>query len=94
MPPDRLCFRLCPEVRYQQVADEGVVVRQEAAEVLVLNEVGTRILALVDQGLSEPQIIGRLREEFDAEPERLAGDLAAFLQELSAAGIIEETARP
>lgn len=94
MPPDRPCFRLCPEVRYQQVADEGVVVRQDAGEVLVLNEVGTRILALVDQGLSEPQIIGRLREVFDAEPENLAGDLEAFLRELSAAGIIEETARP
>lgn len=94
MPPETPPYRLRPDVRYQPIDTEGVVVRQEAAEILILNEVGTRILALVDEGLAPPAIVERLAGQFDAEPERLAGDLTAFLQELSAAGLIEETNGP
>lgn len=94
MPPEIAPYRLRPDVRYQPVGDEGVVVRQEAAEVLILNEVGTRILALLDQGLAPTEMIDRLAEEFDADQERLAADLDAFLADLSAAGLIEEIDRP
>jgi hypothetical protein len=94
MPPDRPSVRLCSDVRYQRVADEGVVVRQDAGEVLVLNEVGTRILVLLDQGLSRQQIVERLHEEFDAEPQRLGDDLEAFVYELRASGIIAEHPGP
>jgi len=94
MPPETYAYRLCSDVRYQPIGDEGVVIRQGAGEVLVLNEVGIRVLALLDQGLTLPGILDRLAGEFDADLGGLAADLDAFLEELSAAGLIEETDRP
>lgn len=94
MPPERAPYRLRPDVRYQPVGDEGVVVRQEAAEVLILNEVAMRILASIDEGLEQARIVERLAEEFAADREGIAADLDAFLAELSAAGLIAERDRP
>ena len=82
--------RLRPDVRFRQVAGEGIVLRQKAGEVLVVNEVGARVVALLGEGLTLPAILARLEGEFDAEPERLAADVNGFLEELRAAGVVEE----
>ncbi|MFZ1574397.1 MAG: PqqD family protein, partial [Chromatiaceae bacterium] len=87
-------IRLCDGVRYQQVADEGIVLRQTEGTVLVLNEVGMRVLALLDKGVTVPELVDRLAAEFDAEAGRLAADVAGFVAELRTAGIIEEGAHP
>lgn len=87
-------IRLCDGIRYQQVADEGIVLRQAAGEILVLNEVGMRVLALLDKGMVVPEIVDRLAAEFDAEAGRLAADVAGFVAELRSAGIIEAGAPP
>lgn len=79
-----------PDVRYRRVGDEAVVVRQEAAEVVVLNAVAARILELVDQGHSRGEMIEVLLQEFDVDRERLAADLTTFLDELQAGGVIAE----
>jgi hypothetical protein len=41
-------YRLAPDVRFRVVGDEGVVVRQDAGEVLVVNGVAARVLELLD----------------------------------------------
>lgn len=94
MPADSSDIRLCADVRYQQVLDEGIVLRQKAGEVLVLNEVGARVLTLLDKGLAVPEILERLAAEFDADAECLAADVAAFLVELRSAGVIEDDTPP
>ena len=63
--------------------------RQDAAEVLVLNEVGTRILQLVDQGGSEGQVLALLLEEFEVGEEDLARDIREFLAEMVESEILE-----
>ena len=55
------------DVRYRRVAGEGVVLLQDANEVLALNEVAARILEHVGAGLTMPDIVDRLLEEFEAE---------------------------
>ncbi len=82
--------RLRPDVRFRQVAGEGIVLCQKSGEVLVLNEVGARVVALLGEGLTLPAILARLEDEFDAEPGRLAADVSGFLEELRAAGVVEE----
>lgn len=94
MQADSPNFRLCADVRYRQVADEGIVLRQQEGEVLVLNEVGARVVALLDEGLALAGIVARLAAEFDAEPGRLEADVSGFMTELRAAGVIEEKPRP
>lgn len=82
-------FRLAPDVRFRVVVEEGVVLRQESAEVLIVNPVGARLLDLVAPEQSLLQITDRLEAEFDVTRERLDGDVAAFLGELLDLGVIQ-----
>ena len=77
------------DVRFRIVLDEGVIVRQESAEVLVVNEVGARALALIDGRRTAGEIADTLEREFAVEPARLRDDLASYLDEIAAAGIVE-----
>lgn len=82
-------YRRCRDVRFRTILDEGVVVRIDAAEVVVLNGVGARILELVDGERTLGEIVELLRSEFDVAEERLFRELEAFVVELSVAGILE-----
>jgi hypothetical protein len=81
-------FSRVKDVRFRRVGEETVVLRQQAAEVLVLSEVAGRILELVD-GRSAEEIVAELEPEFDAERSILERDVADFLATLEARGIIE-----
>ena len=82
-------LRTRSDVRFRRVADEAVVLRQDAGEVLALNEVAARILELVGERLSEAEIVERLAGEYDVERAELEADTAAFVQELLDGGVIE-----
>jgi hypothetical protein len=89
-PSDR--YRLAPDVRFRVVVEEGVVLRQESAEVLIVNPVGARLLDLVAPGQTLLQITDRLEEEFDVTRDRLEGDVATFIGELLDLGVIQRAA--
>ena len=86
-------YRRRDDVRFRTVLEEGVVVRQDAAEVLVLNEVGARILELIDGNLEVEGIYHRLLQEFAVPEDDLRRDLDAFLADLREARVIERTPR-
>jgi len=83
------CYRIRKAVRYRIVDREAVVVRQDSGEVMVLNEVGARVLVLLDEGLSPSEIAHRVPEEFEVTPEQADEDVKLYLDELMAAGLIE-----
>ncbi|MBZ0112302.1 MAG: PqqD family protein [Thermoanaerobaculia bacterium] len=85
-------YRLPAEVRYRVVADEAVILRLAAGRVLGLNWTGTRILALLEGGASESEVVDQLVNEVEADQQELAADVAAFIQELMDAGVIERQA--
>jgi hypothetical protein len=72
------------------VADEAVVVRQEDAEVLAINEVGASILELLDSSRSVRAVVAELLEQYDVDPRQLQTDVERFLRELRDAGVIQE----
>jgi hypothetical protein len=76
-------------VRFRTVLDEGVVIKQDSAEVMVLSTVGARVLQLVDGERTVAAIEDRLAAEFDAPRATIAADLDAYLEELAAIGIVE-----
>src|ERR1700674_742406 len=80
-----------PDVRFRVIDAEGVVVRQSAGEVLVLNDIGTRILALADGVAPVAVWIDTLLVEFEVEVERPAreSDVLAFAAELVEQGLLE-----
>jgi hypothetical protein len=83
-------FRRRPDVRYRRIEGEAVVLRQSAAEVLVLNEVGASVLDLADGERSVGEWIDALRDEYDTDPQTLARDVLTFAGELQEAGMLEE----
>ena len=86
----RQILRKSPSVRFRVVAGEGVVIQQKSAEVLVVNEVGARILSLVDGERSAASIASAVAQEFDADRDMVARDLDGYLDELLAVGVVEE----
>ena len=76
------------DVRFRVVGDEAVGIRQEAAEVLVLNAVGARILELVGEGHDAGRIVSGLEGEFEVATAELAADVANFLDELVQSGLL------
>ena len=80
------------DVRYRRIEGEAVVLRQSAAEVLVLNEVGASVLDLADGERPVGEWIEILAAEYDADPETLAADVLEFAGELQEAGLLETVA--
>ena len=83
-------FRLCRDVRYRVVGGQAAIIVQDAGEAIVLNQVGTRVLELIDQEMSASQIADDLCEHFEVGPEQATSDLSDYLNELLEAGVIEE----
>ena len=83
-------YRRHSGVRYRVVDGDAVVVKQQSAELMVLNEVGARILELLDGARSLEQIREVLETEFEVAPEALAADIESFLEELLEAGLVEK----
>jgi elongation factor P hydroxylase len=77
------------DVRFRVIDTEGVVVRQSAGEVLVLNDLGTRILALADGVAPVAHWIDALLGEFEVDRPVLERDVLAFAAELVEQGLLE-----
>jgi Coenzyme PQQ synthesis protein D (PqqD) len=77
------------DVRYRVLDEEGVVVRQGAGEVLVLNDVATRILTLADGAGAIAGWIETLLGEYDVPRPELERDVLAFAAELVEQGLLE-----
>jgi coenzyme PQQ synthesis protein D (PqqD) len=86
--PDSV-LRRAADVRFRVVDGEGVVVRQAAGEVLVLNGVATRILALADGATPLGRWIETLLGEYMVERQVVAEDVLAFAAELLEQGLLE-----
>lgn len=86
--PDTV-FRRSSAVRFRVLDDEGVVIHQKAGEVLVVNEVGARVLQLLDGKRTVGAVVESLTEEWQVTPEDLRRDVEDYLRRLVAAGIVE-----
>ena len=69
-----------------------MVVRQDEGEVLVLNELGRRILELMDGKRPVQEIIEQLVDEYEAARAKIEEDVLGFLYELRDSGVTEELA--
>ncbi|HYG61390.1 MAG TPA: PqqD family protein [Thermoanaerobaculia bacterium] len=85
----RSILRRRADVRFRVIDREAVVVRQSAAEVVVLNEVAARILTLADGSTSLESWVDVLAAEYEASRETLERDVAGFAAELVEQGLLE-----
>lgn len=91
-----MLFRAKPQVLFQQVDDEGVLLSLEEEVYFGVNESAARVWQLLQDGpCSEPSLIAHLASTYpDAPRNVLATDVAELLGELEANGLLLRVAAP
>lgn len=79
-------------IRYRIIDGEAIVVQQADARVLNLNVLGSRILAALDGRTSVGDLVNRLAGDYEVDPAVFLADVLRYLEELSAAHVIEPVA--
>jgi hypothetical protein len=79
------------EVRYRILEGQAVVVLQDVAQVLVLSEVGARVLELLDGRCKLVAVRDLLLLEYEVDEPQLEQDLNDYINQLKEAGIIRCT---
>ena len=85
-------WQLDSAVRFRRLFDEAVLIHQEKAEALVLNDTAVSFIELCDGERTADEIITLMLESFEVTSQQLAEDLLLFIKELSEEGIIKELA--
>jgi hypothetical protein len=76
----------------QAVQDETVLLDLKQERYYGLDDVGSRVWALISAGVATSQLTECLMREYDVDERRLRSDLAALLDELVVAGLLEVAA--
>jgi hypothetical protein len=76
-------------IRFRRLFDEAVLIHQEKAEALVLNDVAVSFIELCDGERTVDEIITEMVEDFEVSAQQLVEDLLPFIKELSSEGIIK-----
>lgn len=83
-----ITWKLDKNVRYRRLLDEAVLIHQQQAEALVLNDTAVAFLELCDGQRTTAVIIGKLTGTYAVDSDDLAKDLEPFIDELARGGII------
>ena len=81
-------FKISPDVLFQEVSGETVLLDLASENYFGLDEVGTRIWVLLNEGKNSGQILDVLINEYEVERSVLAADIEELLQGLIEAGLI------
>jgi hypothetical protein len=77
-----------PVVVFAELDGEAVLLDTESGIYFGLDPVGTRIWELLASGAGEAQVLATLHQEYEVAPDRLAADVAAFVDSLTAKGLV------
>jgi len=79
---------ISPEVLFQEVSGETVLLDLSSENYFGLDEIGTRIWELLNGGSSVGEVVDALLEEYDTDRKTLESDVAELLENLAEAGLI------
>jgi len=81
---------LSQEILFQKLISEGALMHLEIEEYFTVNEIGSIIIALLEEkSHSVQEICSRVIEEYEVEPNQLEQDVITYLQELVDLDIIK-----
>lgn len=86
---DKRVYGIKSDVRYRAVGSEGIILRQKIGDVLVINEIASRILEGIDLDLDVSSIIDDIYQEYEIDKEQVASDVDVLLGEFERLGIVE-----
>lgn len=78
-----------PNVMHQSIDGEAVLLHLESGIYYGLDAVGTRVWELLNTEIDFEQLLEKIQQEFDVDPEQLEEDLKSFLQELKNLKIVK-----
>ena len=81
-------LRIPDEVIFRELDGEAVVLNLDTGIYFGLDAVGTRIWRLLEEHMSLRLVLDTLVDEYEAPPDRLQGDLLAFVERLNGKGLI------
>lgn len=81
-------YQATPDVLFQEVAGEMVLLDLKGESYFGLNEVGTRVWLMLEARKSVPEILDALHAEYEVEKAELETDVAELLDQLLEAGLI------
>jgi hypothetical protein len=77
-----------PDVVYQELEDEIVLVHLHTNRIFSLNATGARLWKLLDAGHDRDEIHAQMTREYTVDADVLAGEIDRLLAGLKAAGLI------
>jgi len=80
--------RPAPHVFAEEIQGETVLLDLQGEAYYSLNAVGTRIWQLLQQAVTEADLIETLQQEFEIDPATLRADVRELLGKLEAAGLV------
>ena len=83
-------FAVSKDVLFQEVSGETVLLDLASESYFGLDEVGTRIWTLLNEGKTAVEMVAVLLEEYEVERETLEGDVRDLLTALIEAGLLEQ----
>lgn len=83
-------IRVNESIVCSELDDEMVLLNVETGVYFGLDAIGAEIWKLLVKGASEDEIVIRLLEEYDVQPEMVRVDVTAFVGALTSKGIVCE----
>lgn len=85
-------YKICDNIEVTEIDGEDSVIcfDVESGESHILDIAATAVLNTVGKGMTIDDAVLKIAAEFDAEPDEIASDVAAFTQTLIDKKIIEE----
>ena len=77
-------------VRFRELGEEGVVVQMDSGRVVVVNQVGLRIIQLLSDSRSMDELVTTIHTEFEVTRENAHEDIVVFLDDLDDEIILEQ----
>jgi len=73
----------------QQLEDELILLDTEKGQYFSLNEVGSRMWTLLQQGKDLEGVLNDMLQEYEVEESKLRADLAKFVDKLTSQGFLQ-----
>jgi Coenzyme PQQ synthesis protein D (PqqD) len=78
-------------LEWREVEGEVIALEHERSVYIAANRSGTLLWRALNEGATESRLAELLAQEYGLDAERARADVAAFLADLSARGLIEAT---
>ncbi len=83
-------MKLAKYTKFREEKFGGVVFETRSEKVYSLNPTAAAIVREISPGISEQQVIDKLKSRFPGEAERVERETAAYLKELRDKGLLED----